>query len=97
MRKLLWMLPLALLMACGAAPTELVPPETNANANTAVSTTNDSAATTSGETSILMSATDLDNFAPASSIPEASETRAQDWRKGSTDPLVVIIEYGDFQ
>lgn len=33
----------------------------------------------------------------ATSIEEASERRETDWAKGAEDPLVTIIEYGDFQ
>jgi len=33
----------------------------------------------------------------ASSVAEAAQVRATDWAKGATDPLVSIIEYGDFQ
>ncbi|NJN53403.1 MAG: hypothetical protein HC804_00810 [Anaerolineae bacterium] len=33
----------------------------------------------------------------AGSVAEAAQVRASDWTKGTTDPLVSIIEYGDFQ
>jgi len=34
---------------------------------------------------------------PATTVAEASQIREQDWVKGSSNPKVVIIEYGDFQ
>ncbi|MBK7895698.1 MAG: hypothetical protein WAS33_08205 [Candidatus Promineifilaceae bacterium] len=108
MKKLFWLLPLAMLFACGPSTPELVPPETNVNANTAVSPTNDTNNTdeANGETetgeaappaAAPPDAANLGAFQPASSIPEAAVVRDQDWREGASDPLIVIIEYGDFQ
>lgn len=34
---------------------------------------------------------------PATTPEEAGIVRPQDWVKGATDPVVTIIEYGDFQ
>lgn len=34
---------------------------------------------------------------PATTPEEAGIVRPQDWVKGASDPLVTIIEYGDFQ
>ena len=34
---------------------------------------------------------------PATTVEEASIVRDRDWTKGTDDPLVSIIEYGDFQ
>jgi hypothetical protein len=34
---------------------------------------------------------------PATTVAEASIVRDRDWVKGTDDPLVAIIEYGDFQ
>lgn len=34
---------------------------------------------------------------PATTVEEASIVRDRDWVKGTDDPLVAIIEYGDFQ
>ncbi|MEZ4590004.1 MAG: hypothetical protein R3D55_02490 [Chloroflexota bacterium] len=105
MKKLFWLLPLAILIACGPSTTELVPPETNTDANTAVSPTNSTNSTNdtddtneeTGEATPPAAAANLDTFQPVSSIPEAAVVRQQDWREGATDPLIVIIEYGDFQ
>ncbi len=103
MKKLIWLLPLALLIvACGSPTTELVPTETNANnEDTAVSNTDETTETTetaqnTGD-SAEMAATNLSDFVPATDVDEAALLREQDWRHGATDPLVVIIEYGDFQ
>ena len=103
MKKMIWLLMLlGLLMACGPSTTELVPPETNVNVNvyvdTAASTdTNTETSQTVEQPGAIPPAANLDDFVPASTAEEAAVTRTQDWRKGATDPLVVIIEYGDFQ
>ena len=36
-------------------------------------------------------------FPMATSIEEAAKRRETDWVKGAEDPLITIIEYGDFQ
>lgn len=36
-------------------------------------------------------------FVPATSFEDAALVRDVDWVKGAEDPVVVIIEYGDFQ
>ncbi len=41
--------------------------------------------------------TDLDSFSPAMAVPEAAVVRAQDHVLGSEDPIVAIVEYGDYQ
>lgn len=38
-----------------------------------------------------------DSIAPAQTPVEAGVIRERDWTKGAEDPLVTIIEYGDFQ
>ncbi|WP_420642296.1 hypothetical protein [Candidatus Leptofilum sp.] len=98
MKKSIWLLVLLVLIACGPSTTELVPPEANTNVDTAVSTNNETADTnaTSGG-SALPAAANLDGFAPVTSMEQAAQVREQDWGKGAVDPLVVIIEYGDFQ
>lgn len=102
MKKMMWLLLFGLLIACGPTTTELVPPETNVNVDvnvdTAVSTEAESESNqTVEQVGEISPATDLDSFVPARSPAEAAVTRAQDWRKGAAEPLVVIIEYGDFQ
>ena len=37
-------------------------------------------------------------YIPATTLTAAAEVRADDWVKGAMDdPLIVIVEYGDFQ
>lgn len=101
MKKVLWLLLLATFVACGPTTTELVPPDTTVNVDTAVSPTDELAETEETEAAADQPsapvATNQDDFSPASNITEAAVVRVQDWHKGATDPLVVIIEYGDFQ
>lgn len=98
MKKALWLFLLGTLIACGPTTTELVPPETIADDDTAVSTTNETTDSNNSSSTIgLPEATNLDGFVPASSMDQAALVRDQDWGKGAADPLVVIIEYGDFQ
>ena len=106
MKRVIWLLPLLLLLlACG--PTTSTFPSADAPVNTAVSTPTDSdetgqetavaSAAESGTTSDAPPAVGLDEFVPMATVEEAAQVRPQDWRKGSTEPAVVIIEYGDFQ
>ena len=37
------------------------------------------------------------DFEPAANIEEAAELRAAYYTKGAEEPIVAIIEYGDFQ
>ncbi|MEJ2750867.1 MAG: hypothetical protein P8183_23615 [Anaerolineae bacterium] len=37
------------------------------------------------------------SFTPATNVAEAAVLRADDHTHGATDPVVTIIEYGDFQ
>lgn len=37
------------------------------------------------------------DFKPAASLAEASVERGQDYAHGAEDPLLTIVEYGDFQ
>ncbi len=36
-------------------------------------------------------------YEPSTTIPEAAELKATDHTKGAEDPIITIIEYGDFQ
>lgn len=112
MKKALWLLLLATLLACGPTTAD---PSANANSaedEAAVSDTNEDAeevveedeaeapADNSAETETspaMVAATNFEDFAPASTVEEAATIREQDWRKGAAEPSVVIIEYGDFQ
>ncbi|MEM7112900.1 MAG: hypothetical protein AAF614_10750 [Chloroflexota bacterium] len=37
------------------------------------------------------------DLSPEELLADASLVRTEDWAKGSSDPLITIIEYGDFQ
>lgn len=37
------------------------------------------------------------DLAPEVSLADASLIRTEDWAKGAAEPLITIIEYGDFQ
>lgn len=39
----------------------------------------------------------LATYSPATNVTEAAVVREQDWVRGASDPLVTVIEYGDFQ
>lgn len=102
MKRAFWLLPLLLLLlACGPTTTNL--PPADAPVNTAVPAPTDSdegEAETDVETAVESTAPPAAytaDFVPANTPEEAAQVRPQDWRKGSEDPAVVIIEYGDFQ
>ena len=61
-----------------------------------VESANEPSDVTESEGDALIDASDIENF-PATNIAEASIVRERDWKLGSDDPLVTIIEYGDFQ
>ena len=95
MKKVIWLLLLATLLACSPTTTETQPASTDEEEDNAVASvdTNDEA---ESEPS-APAAADLAAFTPANSVEEAAVVRAQDWQKGATDPIVVLIEYSDFQ
>ena len=101
MKKAFWLLLLALLLACGPSATETQPADTDNDEDTAVSETDtdsaEEAETEPEAESSLSGAANLDSFAPAATVEEAAIVREQDWRKGAADPIVVLIEYSDFQ
>ncbi len=101
MRKI-WLLSiLFLLAACqagGGAPTES---QTNTEPETDESTTtSDSASGSDSEDApvVVAPSNPLNNDITIGENPaQASVVRARDWTKGAEEPLVTIIEYGDFQ
>ncbi|MBE2221549.1 MAG: hypothetical protein IAF02_08420 [Anaerolineae bacterium] len=93
MKRIILLLAIGLLLAaCGSTTTETAVsvPEAPAQAETAVP----EAETSSDESPSEAAA--IPGF-PATTVAEASVVRDSDWTKGTDDPLVSIIEYGDFQ
>lgn len=43
------------------------------------------------------SESEVPSFTPATNVAEAAQLRPDDHTHGATDPVVTIIEYGDFQ
>ena len=41
--------------------------------------------------------TAADDSFPATNVADAAAVREQDWVKGAEEPIITIIEYGDFQ
>ncbi|MCA9934337.1 MAG: hypothetical protein H6662_13840 [Ardenticatenaceae bacterium] len=61
---------------------------------------NATAVSTPGEVETAVPATaptNGDTITPATTAEEAAVIRPEDWVSGAADPLVTIIEYGDFQ
>ena len=88
-----------MLAACGSTSTETAVSVTDepVKAATAVAENNsvaEEAAAESAAPSEEVAA--IANF-PATNVAEASIVRDRDWTIGADDPLVTIIEYGDFQ
>lgn len=93
-RIILLLVALVLLAACGSTSTETaVEP---AKPATAVPEEEAAAETESETVSGSVEVADIPNF-PATSVQEASLVRDRDWAQGTDDPVVAIIEYGDFQ
>jgi len=90
MRKI-WLVPLLLLLAaCGATASPTAAP---ANSENFAAETPAEAA----DTAVTQSSESPAEVAPSSSPAAAAVVRDQDWTKGPDDPVVSIIEYGDFQ
>ncbi len=99
MKKAIWLILIALLLGCGPSTTETQPAastdeEENAPSNSGNVETDEAESSVSVDT---LSAADFDSFVPVTVVEEAAVLRAQDWQIGATDPIVVLIEYGDFQ
>lgn len=89
-----------LLVACGSTSTETAVsvPEEPSRPETD-SPEEEPAVETETEDELSSETTDeieISGF-PATTVAEASIVRDRDWVKGTDDPLVAIIEYGDFQ
>lgn len=86
MRRIpLLLMSLLLLVACGPAGTPASPPMSEATTAVPPQEGNN------------QPASQVAVFTPATTPEEAGIVRPQDWVKGASDPVVTIIEYGDFQ
>lgn len=70
-----------LLAACGAAVSD-----------TAVTSPKDSVIEEGRDTAVAVT-----SFIPAENVDEAAQLRPDDHTEGALEPVVTIIEYGDFQ
>lgn len=89
-----------LLVACGATSTETAVsvPEEPARPETDSTEIEPVAETETEDESSSEPANEIEiSGFPATTVAEASIVRDRDWVKGTDDPLVAIIEYGDFQ
>jgi hypothetical protein len=85
MRRLVFLLFLLLLTACGAA----VAPQD------AAPQTEEAMTAEGGMSGAAVKAEA--GFTPATTAAAAGVVRSQDWTKGAPDAVITIIEYGDFQ
>lgn len=90
MRKILFIPFLLLLAACGAAQ-EIAPTAEIENEDSLQVTSDEPAEVAESDSRVNESITISKN--PA----DAGVVRSRDWTKGTDDPLITIIEYGDFQ
>lgn len=90
MRRVGYLLLLLLLAACGTANVAVPTAEP---VDEAADPTSAAQANTEPESQPLSG----DSPAPAQTPAEAGVIRERDWTKGTEEPLVTIIEYGDFQ
>jgi hypothetical protein len=106
MRKIYLML-LLLLIACGPAGTPATAPEGSSEpaAEAEASISEPTAMATEvvekseepSETGEQSDDSSVSGFFPATTLAEASIVRPTDHALGATDPVIAIIEYGDFQ
>ncbi len=98
MKKLLFFVFLIMLLAaCGGGTAEL--PTTEPQAPAANPTTDEAAdsAETEAEPVAEEPQPETDASFPAANVADAAVIRQQDWVKGAEEPIVTIIEYGDYQ
>lgn len=72
---------LLLLAACGASVSD-----------TAVTSPTESVQSENGDTAVAVT-----SFTPAQNVAEAAQLHPDDHTEGADEPIVTIIEYGDFQ
>lgn len=87
MKKIGLLISLLLLMvlaACGGAAVEQLPISDATDDPEAPAAVGDNAGATSEDTADVTES-------------DPRQVRDRDWTKGATDPLITVIEYGDFQ
>ncbi len=94
---LLVMFLLLLLAACGAAISDTAvtnPIESvqNENGDTAVASSTETVNSENEDTAVAVT-----SFTPAQNAAEAAQLRPDDHTQGADEPIITIIEYGDFQ
>lgn len=86
---------LLFLAACGGGAAELPVEEAQGPAATPLTEKTDASP---GETSTAATPKPAAEAAfPATNVASASVIRDRDWVKGAADPVITIVEYGDFQ
>ena len=90
MRKILLLTLLLLLVACGASEAEETKDE---SAGTNIEPTTVSESAPANQTAPGAA----DTFTPAKTAADAGVMRDRDWKKGAEEPVITIIEYGDYQ
>lgn len=91
---------LLVLAACGAPPSPATELETEAGSQPGTDAqAGEESAAENGGGAAGSSNEDRSGvaFSPAATLAEAAEERERDYAKGSENPVLTIIEYGDFQ
>lgn len=100
MKRIILLLAIGLLLvACSSSissETAVTVPDEPAQPATAVPDEQPAAETESEPAADSAEAAAIPGF-PATSVQEAGIVRDRDWTQGTDDPIVAIIEYGDFQ
>lgn len=98
MKKILFFVFLIMLLAaCGSGTAELPTTKPQAPAaNPAADEATDSAKT-EAEPAAEEPKSETDASFPAANVAGAAVVRERDWMKGAEEPIITIIEYGDFQ
>lgn len=98
MKNLLWLLVMGLLAACGSGgAVEGETAVTSSTTTTSTAVPEPVESDTNAPTSTGDAASPIIHYPIAGTVTEAAEIRETDWAKGAAEPLVSIIEYGDFQ
>ncbi|HID52453.1 MAG TPA: hypothetical protein EYP41_10485 [Anaerolineae bacterium] len=98
MKKMLFFVFLIMLLAaCGGGTAELPTSEPQAPAANPTADEATDTAETEAEPVAVEPQPETDASFPAANVAGAAVVREQDWVKGAEEPIITIIEYGDFQ